>query len=94
MSGAELHEVEERGKGIEEDTHEKHEVELPRGQVFVEHQEVVAEVQIDLPWALHREATAAHVVDEGGWCVHYLMPPCIHAPTEVYLLLVSEEMGV
>ena len=59
-----LQEVDERCHGVEDEAQQQDEVEARRGEVLVEHEEVVAEVEEDLPRALGREAPPAEVIDD------------------------------
>ena len=91
MAGLELKEVDKGGEDVEEEAAEQHAVQAGCGEVLVDHQEVVPEVEEDLPWALCREAGTTDVVDDRGGGEGDAMPASIESPAQVDLLLMGEE---
>ena len=64
------------------------------GQVFVEHGEAVAEVEIGFTRIVGREGASSHVVDDGVGDAHDFARPRPKSPAEVDLFEVGEEAGV
>jgi hypothetical protein len=94
MPWTKAQEIDERGEGVEEDPPEEDMIE-PRGwEVLVEHEEVVAEVQEDLPWTLGRECSSSDMIDDGARSMKDTIASGIETPREVYLLLVSKEAPI
>ena len=80
MTGFELEEVDEGREDVEEEAAEQHAVQAGCGEVLVDHQEVVPEVEEDLPRALCREAGTTDVVDDRGGGEGDAMPAGIESP--------------
>jgi hypothetical protein len=94
MPRAKAQEIDERGESVEEDPPEEDMIE-PRGwEVLVEHEEVVAEVQEDLPWTLGRECSSSDMIDDGARGMKDTIASGIQTPREVDLLLVSKEVPI
>ena len=76
----ELKEVDKGGEDVEEEAAEQYAVQAGCGEVLVDHQEVVPEVEEDLPWTLCREAGTTDVVDDRGGGEGDAMPAGIESP--------------
>ena len=82
------------GNVIEQPAHVHHGAELFVGQVFVEHRQVVAEVEEGLHRVALRQRAAADMVHLTFGDAHHASSSLSQSPTEVNLLVVGKEAGV
>ncbi|OAV64828.1 hypothetical protein Barb4_03826 [Bacteroidales bacterium Barb4] len=69
-------------------------LQVPFGQVLVQHQQVVAEVEKGLARTFRMKRSPPHVIDYRPGCTHQTVSPTAQPPAHVYLLLMGKEAGV
>ena len=89
-----LHEEHGGGYIVEQATHEEYATQVALGEVLIEHQQVVAEVEEGLARMPGIEGGATHMMHHACCHTAHLVATTAEAPAEVYLFHVGKETAV